>query len=262
MKKILFLFVLAATLLSCSSSSDESNNSPKVLQKVVFYRNTPEEKQWNITNGLLTHITLADGTITEEFVYDNLNRVIRDIKYANGTISESHTITYNSNGTISSIDNLPYFYNAATKTYLYSYGSNFTINCEVNDDMLAVNFTRTGFNPSEYHMSYSNGNMTSFEKSGNNGIVKNFHFDAAFGNNPIYNAVLAIARVKSLLDPAFFIDCQASKDMANGFDKGSADPLYYNYGMLPDSKLVQIGIEVLDNNNFVSSYSFADYYYQ
>lgn len=116
-------------------------------------------------------------------------------------------------------------------------------------------------------MTYSNGNMTSFEKVNNNAtdLVKNFRFDAMLGENPIYNSVLAVARVKSLTDPSFFFDSQASKDMANGYDKGTTDPFFYNYGTIPDveSKHLQVGIEVLDsNNNFVEFYSFADYYYQ
>jgi hypothetical protein len=241
--KILMLFVLATTLFSCSND-DNSGNDLKIVKKVVFYGGTANERHWIITNGLLSEITLADGTIVEKFIYDAQFRLASDIKYSNGEISANTEITYNADSTIKSIDGLPYVYNAATKKYTYSYGSNFTIDCEVNSDMLAVNFIRMGANPSEYHMAYSNHNMTSFEKVG---------------------AVLAVARVKSLTDPSFFIDCQASLDMPNGFDKGTSDPNYYNYGGLPDmsGKHFQVSIEVLYNNStFVDSYSFADYYYQ
>jgi hypothetical protein len=263
MQKILLLFVLAATLFSCSN--DDNNESTLILQKVVFYKGSANERQWNIENGLLTNITLANGTVAESFTYDNQNRVTKEVKYTNGLASETNIIAYNADNTISSINGLAYNFNTATQTYTYSYGSNFTINCQVNSDMLATNFTRTGSNAGQYHMAYANGNMTSFEKTTNGSadILKNFHFDAEFGINPIYNAIIAVARVKSLTDPNFFIDCQVSKNMANGFDKGSTDPFYYNYGSLPDRKLLQIGIEVLDgNNNFVDFYSFADYHYQ
>lgn len=261
--KILMLFVLATTLFSCSNDDDNSGNDLKIVKKVVFYGGTANERHWIITNGLLSEITLADGTIAEKFIYDAQFRLVSDIKYSNGEISANTEVTYNADSTIKSIDGLPYVYNAATKTYTYSYGSNFTIDCEVNSDMLAVNFIRMGANPSEYHMAYSNHNMTSFEKVG--GETKNFNFDAAVVDNPIYSAVLAVARVKSLTDPSFFIDCQASMDMPNGFDKGTSDPNYYNYGGLPDmsGKHYQVSIEVLYNNStFVDSYSFADYYYQ
>lgn len=262
MKKLLMLFVLATTLFSCSSDNDTPAQT--VIQKVVFYRNSPEERQWNIENGLFTTITLADGSVAEEFTYDNLNRVIKDTKFTNGAISEVTTIVYNSDNIIQSINGLPYTYNAATRTYAYSYGSNFTINCKVNEDRLAVDFLRTGFGAGEYHMVYNNGNMASFHKvgAGSTAVLKNFHFDAAFGANPIYSAVLAVARVKSLTDPGFFVDSQASQNMANGFDKGESDPFYYNYGWVPSHNLDEIGIEVLDeNNNSVQFYNFADYHY-
>lgn len=263
MKKLLVLFVLATTLFSCSS--DDNTPTNLVLQKVVFYNNSPNERQWNISNGLLTNITLADGTVVEEFIYDNFNRVVQDIKYSNGLVTETHAITYDDQDIIQSIDALPYTYNPSTKTYAYSYGSNFTILCKVNDDRLAVDFIRTGFMPSEYHMTYAEGDMTSYKKvmNGSTDMVKNFHFDAAFGSNPIYHAVLAVARVKTLTDPGFFVDCQASKNMANGFDGGSGVPYYFNYGIVPDARLMQVGIEVLDaNNNAVDFYSFADYHYE
>ena len=272
MNKILTLFVLAVTLFSCSSSDDNNVNTNSILQKVVFYRDSPNERHWNISNNLLTNITLEDGTLAEEFIYDSQNRLIRDVKYTNGVVTETVIISYNSDNTISSINNLPYTYNASTRTYAYSYGSDFTINCSVNQDMLAVDFIRTGTNDGEYHMTYSNGNMASFEKinSGSTEIIKNFHFDNLLAN-PLYNAILAVARVKSLTDPNFFIDSVASTNIAGGHDKGPSDPNYYSYGYTSsitnnpthNSKDFSIGIEVLDSgNNFVNYYSFADYYYQ
>ena len=264
MNKLIILFVLATTLLSCSS--DDSNTNPDlVLQKVVFYDNSPNEKHWIINNNLLTTITLADGTVVEEFIYDTQNRVIKDTKYTNGAISETNTITYTADNTIQSINGLPYAFNATTRTYTYSYGSDFTINCVVNADQLAVDFVRMGSNAVEYHMSYANDNMTSFKKvvNGSDSVVKNFYFDTSFGNNPLYESVLAVAKVKSLTDPSFFIDAYTSKNLANGFDKGATDTNYYNFGSVPENKLLQIGVEVLDsNNNFVDFYSFANYYYQ
>lgn len=267
MKKLFSIILIAVTLFSCSND-DNNVVPPTVLQKVVFYKNSPNERHWNISNNLLSTITLPDGTIVEQFVYDSQNRVISDIKYANSVITETNTITYNADNTIKTINNLPYTYDAATKTYAYSYGSNFTINCQVNSDFLVENFVRTGTNAGEYHMTYANGDMTSFEKStnGTSDIIKNFHFyPDGTSTNRIYTAVLAVARVKSLTDPNFFIDGQASFELANGFDKGTTDPYYYNYGELPDmdGKLYQIGIEVLDSsNNFVDFYSFAEYHYQ
>ena len=262
-KKIILLFVLATTLFSCSN--EDNSNPTEVLQKVVFYYDSPNERQWNISNNLLTNITLADGTIAEEFIYDSQSRLIRDIKYSNGLITGTDIITYNTDNTINTINGLPYSYNAATRTYTYSYGGSFTINCQVNSDFLVENFVRTGSDAGEYHMTYTNGNMLSFEKStsGTTVVIKNFHFDGTYGANPLYNAIIAVARVKSLTSPDFFIDCQPSTVMPNGFDKGTTDPYYYNYGMVLADRYYQIGVEVLDdNNNYAGGYSFAAYYFE
>lgn len=266
MKNIFFLLTIAVSFLSCTNDSDSTSTSKKI-EKVVFYKNSPNERHWNIENGLLSNITLADGTVAEEFVYDNQNRVVRDVKYTNGLVSETDVITYNADNTINSINGLPYTFNTATQTYNYTYGSNFTISCQVNSDKLAVNFTRTGTNPGIYNMTYSNGNMISYQKlnNGSTVLVKNFNFEAGLGSNPIFNTVLAVGRVKSLTDPSFFVDSQISRDIASGFDKGTTDPYFYNYGVVPaiEGKNFQVGIEVLDNsNNFVDFYSFADYYFQ
>lgn len=264
MNKIFTTIIIAFTLFSCSSD-DSTNPDLKTLEKIVFYRDTANEKQWNFSNNLLQNITLADGSLAEKFIYDSQNRVVSNIKYSNGIVFETNTFIYNADNTIQKINGLPYTFNAATNTYTYSYASDFTINCEVNSDLLAVNFTRTGTNAGEFHMTYANGNMTSFEKitNGSTDVLKNFNFDTILMVNPIADAVLAVARVKSLTDPNFFIDCQASKEVPTGFDKGASDTNYYNYGAIPENKLYKVGIEVLDsNNNFVNFYSFADYHFR
>ena len=264
MKKFITLFISTLSLLSCSNESKDNINSKKI-QKVVFYKNSSNARHWNFTNDLLKNITLADGTLAEEFIYDNKNRVVSNIIYTNGVATETNIITYNTDNTIKSINGLDYAFDTTTQTYTYSYSGTFTITCQVNSDKLAVNYTRTGSNAGEYHLVYTNGNMISFEKStnGTTDLLKNFHFDGTYGNNPIADAVLPVARIKSLTDPSFFIDNHTSKEMPNGFDKGITSPYYFNYGLIPGTALSQIGIEVLDsNNNFVDFYSFADYYYQ
>lgn len=269
MKKLFSIILIAATLISCSSDNDSTPIiTPKKLHKIVYYRDSANERQWNINNGLLTSITTSDGTLVEEYIYDAEKRVIAEKKYTGGVLTETNTISYNSDNIIESINGLHYNYDAATKTYIYSYGSNFTINCKVNEDKLAVDFLRAGFNPSEYHMTYANGNMISFRQVNNAGtdVLKNFHYTSnTKQDNRLYNAILAVAQVKSLTDPNFFVDGQVSKAIGDGFDKGPAVPYYFSYGQTPntDETILQIGIEVLDsNNNPVTWYSFADYYYE
>lgn len=265
MKKLLTLFIVAITLFSCSSSDDDNANPNLVLEKVVFYRNSPNERHWIITNGLLTKITKADGTLVEQFMYDSQGRIVSDTEYTNGIDGESTTVTYNADNTIASVDGLPYTYNAATRTYAYSYGSNFTISSTVNEDGLAIDFVRGGVGASEYHMTYADGNMTSFRKINDDGTetIKNFYFNGSMEGNPIYNAVLAVAKVKSVTDPGFFAEYNSSRFIPNGFDKGPSDPLYYNYGHIPtmSGELYQVGVEVLNGISPVDFYPYADYYY-
>lgn len=267
MKQLFSILLIAVTLLSCSSDNDtQPVVTPTKLQKIVFYRDSASERHWNINNGLLTSITLADGSLAEEFIYDTENRVIADKKYSGGVLTETTTITYTSDNIIQSINGLHYNYDAATQTYTYSYGSNFTIICKVNEDRLAVDFVREGFNPSEYHMAYSNGNMLSFRKVNNGGTdeLKNFHISGTSSTGTqFYNAILAVARVKSLTDPNFFADGQASKAIADGYDKGPTDPYDYSYGQLSniDGKILEVTVSVLDSNGaLVSAYPFTDYY--
>ncbi|WP_264519614.1 hypothetical protein [Flavobacterium sp. N1994] len=270
MKNLICLFIVAISLISCSS--DSTVTPTQTLQKVVFYSGSANQRQWNISNDLLRTITLADGTVVEEFTYDNQNRVVRDVKYNNGIATETDVITYNTDSTINSINGLPYSFDATTRTYEYTYGSSFTISCKVTTDFLAENFVRTGTNASEYHMTYANGDMTSFKKinSGSTDIIKNFHFDEIY-TNPLHNAILAVARIKSLTDPSFFSESVVSTRIAGGYDRGTSDPYYYSYGYSSSTttnpthstKDFSIGIEVLDSsNNAVDVYSFADYYFQ
>ncbi|WP_333599468.1 hypothetical protein [Flavobacterium sp.] len=264
MKKLFFLFAVSTILFSCSN--DNSNTAATdSIKKVIFYRNSPDARQWNFSNDLLTSITLLDGTLVEAFTYDIQKRLVKDVKYTNGVATETNDIVYNTNNTIKSINGLEYTYEAATQTYAYSYSGTFSMTCQVNSDQLALNYSRTGTDAKEYHFAYTNGNMTSFEKvtNGTTEVLKNFHFESTLYGNPIASAVLPVARVKSLLDPDFFIDGQASKSIPVGFDRGASDPYYYNYGMvIGENKYFSVGIEVLDNNNDVDFIQFAEYYYQ
>lgn len=266
MKKLYFLFIAVIALTSCST--DNSNNDPvaPTIDKVIFYRNSPNARQWNFNNdNLLNDITLADGSLAEKFFYDSEGRVTRDVIYTDGVVTDSYDITYNTDDTINSINGLEYNYDAATRTYSYTYSGSFSLVCKVNADLLAVDYSRTDTNTQDYHFVYANGNMTSFEKSvnGTTAAVKNFRFTTPFGANPIANGILAVARVKSLLDPEFLTDSQVSETIPLGYDCGATDPYFYSYGFVPGDNYLSVGIEVLDsNNNDVTFIQYAEYYYQ
>ena len=50
MKKIIFLFVLAITLFSCSSDDSSFSVNPNLLQRVAFYPGQPQENRWNFNS--------------------------------------------------------------------------------------------------------------------------------------------------------------------------------------------------------------------
>ena len=111
MKKIISLFVLAATLFSCSSDKNSSAGNSSLLKRVDFYPNKPNESHWNFNNlGLLDNITKQDGTLVEKFVYDSNNNVIKDTKYNNGSVVADYNVTYDSANIITSINCVAYDY--------------------------------------------------------------------------------------------------------------------------------------------------------
>jgi predicted RND superfamily exporter protein len=266
MKHFLLLLLSAFTLLSCSN--DESS-STTFLQKATFYRNSPNERQWNFnTQGQLVNITLSDGTVVEEFTYNAQKNLILDVKYTNGVVTESYAVTYNANDIITSINNINCYYNSVSKTYSYNNGTT-TINCSVTNDGLVAGYYKvsntTAIAESSYQIIYNtDGNMTSFEKalSGVTTVAKNFYFGNETNDNPIDEAILAVSRVKSIIDPDFFIDSLSSKSIATGFDYGVSNPYHYNYGFTDSENYHQIGVEVLNNQDLVEFFLFAEYYYK
>jgi hypothetical protein len=271
MKKIIFLFVLAATLFSCSSDENSSAGKSSLLKRVDFYPNKPNESRWNFNNlGLLDNITKQDGTLVEKFVYDSNNNVIKDTKYNNGSVVADYNVTYDSANIITSINGVTYDYVYSAAGFRYSY-TNATENfsCEINNDMLLTKYSYSNADSPEkkYDAVYSNNNMISFQRT-NNGtvdLVRNYSFGSDTGNgNPLRNACLGVMKLKSLTEPEFFMDGIFSKSVVLALSFGTGNSIHYAYGLLTNSAnhLSQHDIEVFNGVTFVEYINYSKYYYQ
>lgn len=267
MKKIIFLFVLATTLFSCSSDDSSSVGNPNLLKRVDFYPNKPNETRWNFNNsGLLDNITKPDGTIVEKFVYDSNNNVIKDTKYNNGSIVADYVVTYDSANIITSINGVAYdyVYSAAGSRYSYANATE-NFSCEINNDMLLTNYNYTNSGiEKKYETVYTNGNMISFQRTndGTLDLVRNYSFGSNL-DNPLQIACLGVMKLKSLTDPEFFMDGIFSQSVVSSSSfEGSTT--HYNYGLLINSNnhLLQHDIEVYDGDTFVEYINYSKYYYQ
>ena len=185
MKKIVFLFVIFTTLISCSDNDDSNSINTDLLQRVDFYPSKTFENRWNFnSDGLLTTITDANNNLIEAFVYDSNNNIIQDIKYSSGTPSENYLITYNSNNKITSINSRSYDYNASENRYYYADG-NETFSCELNADGLATHYLDFFDFPgvsddiqTEFTFQYENGNLLNISGFGKSmsDVIINFSY--------------------------------------------------------------------------------------
>ncbi|QBZ96693.1 hypothetical protein [Flavobacterium sangjuense] len=271
MKKYVFLFVLAITLFSCSSDDTSSILvNPELLQRVDFYPNTANETRWNFNDsGILDHITKADGTLIEKFIYDSNNNVIRDTKYNNGSIVADYVVTYNSSNIITTINGQAYnyIYSAAGFRYFYSNATE-NFNCEINNDLLLTEYTYSNSVSPEkkYEAVYTNSNMISFQRTTNGSVdlVRNYSFLNVINGNPLRNACLGVLKLKSLTDPEFFKDGIFSRSVLSSLSFESGNSAHYNFGLLINSHnyLSQHDIEVYDGDTFVEYINYSKYYYQ
>ena len=269
MKK-LFLILTAISLFSCSESQDTVSANPNLLQKVVFFVGQSNEVHWYFnSNGLLSEIKSPDGTLLEKFDYDFNNNVIKDTKYGNG--AGVYEITYNSNNLITSINGQNCSFDNSTRTYSFALDispvgeGNGT--CMVNDDKLAINSTFVNSISHEFvtEIGYQNGNMVAYDYTVNNGPGSEHRmFNHGGISNPLKDAALPVFRLKSLIDPSFFIEGISSVTMVENVTFGNANPYYFNYGFLihDDGRPEQQDREIYNGSELEFFYTFAQYYYQ
>lgn len=271
MKKIIFLFVLAITLFSCSSDDSSSTSNPNLLQRVDFYPATTFENRWNFNaDGLLTTITDANNNLIETFVYDSNNNVIQDIKYSSGSPTDNYLITYDSSNKITDINGKHYNYSTSDNRYYYTSG-NETFSCELNAEGLATHYSDFFDFPdegddiqTEFNFQYGNGNLLNMSGYGNNmsDVIIIFNYGTVV--NPLKNATLPVFRIKSLINPHFFNTGISSGSVKEYERYAPGDPETHSFGMLfyPSNKIELLTQEDFYLGVYESSLTNSHYYYQ
>jgi hypothetical protein len=271
MRKIITLFVIATTLFSCSSDDSTSTINPNLIQRVDFYPGTSFEKRWLFnSDGLLTDITKADGTLLEKFIYDTDNNVVQYTKYEDGSATENYLITYNSSNKITDINGKLYNFSASENRYYYTIG-NESFSCELNAEGIAthyiyfIDFPDEGDDiQTEFSFQYENGNLTSMTGFGNNMSDIEINFNYGLVINPLKIATLPVLKIKSILDPHFFNAGISSNNIKEYQSYAVGDPETHSFGMLfyPTNKIELITQENFSNGVIESTITNSYYYYQ
>jgi hypothetical protein len=268
MQSLLFLFLLPFLFLSCDNDDEKTiDSNAELLEKVVFYPESEQEVKWLFNeNGLLSKITKANGTIIEEFIYDNNNNVKTDIIYNDDATFTTYTILYNSENIITKINETDYNYIASENKYFYLKGTE-EFSCYINSDGLVTNSIHKNTSSNSeflisYSLKYQNGNMMNYHFNGNNlSEVRNFNYNTA--NNPILKAALPVFKLKSVTNPGFFKDGFSSKNISQSLSFEENTPVYFNFAMLvyPNNSVEQLDVEVYKNDVFDNIYTLAKFYY-
>ncbi len=271
MKKIIFLFVLATTVLSCSSDDSSSNTNSNLLQRVDFYPGTSFEKRWLFnSDGLLTDITKADGTPLEKFTYDTDNNVVQYTKYENGSATENYLISYDSSNKITDINGKHYNYSASENRYYYTIG-NESFSCDLNTDGIATHYLDFFDYPNEgddilteFSFQYENGNLLSMSGLENtlSDVEVNFNYSNVI--NPLKFATLPVLKIKSILEPIFFNSGISSNHTKEYESYALGDPESHSFGILinPSNKIELLSQENYSNGVLESILTNSHYYYQ
>jgi hypothetical protein len=268
MKNLLLLVIASLAFLSCSNDdSGVVNSNSNKLQRVAFFPNTPNERQWNFNqDGFLISITKADGTIVERYLYDSNNKVTEIITNENGT-EASFVIQYDSNGTISKINTTDYSFNSNTRTYSYTNGDNY-FSCTINDDgfftnLIIGNSSAQNTFENNYQANYQNGSITNFSNNGTNVETLTKTFQNSTVKNPMFAGIKAVLKVKSLLDPTFFADGVSSKMIVENIALENQDK-HIEAGLLlnRNNDVESVTWQFFEGNNFEDAQTFAQFYYQ
>jgi hypothetical protein len=212
MKKLFCLVLLTFISISCSNSDEEETPidtiDPTKLAKVIFYPGASNETHWNFNkNGLLKEITLKNGTILENFIYDVnknlLNYTILYINYIENKPRAINNFTYDSNNHITSYNGQDVTFNQLLNSYtVHAKNAYGLVNTEIklNDDLLIVDekenyMEEVAYSVQGFRSSYENHNMKSFG-SNSRELEGNYKYDNKV--NPFKQALLPICKAMGI----------------------------------------------------------------
>lgn len=273
MKNFCFIFIAFFTLLSCSNDTTEQTTiDPNLLQRIDFFPGLSIERRWVFnTDGLLKEITKSDGTLVQDFTYDNNNRLINSTVFNDNGFNQTYTFTYDNNNFVNSVNGETVNYDAGLEGY---YVGNFAQNyrlTKINSEKLLV-YGKTSYqdfdddgNPyeiiwDEITVNYSNNNLMSFSP---NDSCNFFTYDSQI--NPLRNAILPICRAFSFIENSRWVDgLYFSPNNPLSHDYCSEDPEseVYNYTYNTDNLPL---IQTRDNyylGVYENTITTAKYYYQ
>lgn len=273
MKNCCYIFIAFFMLLSCSNdTSDQANIDTNLLQRIDFYPGLSIERRWVFnTDGLLKEITKSDGTLVQDFTYDNNNRLINSTVFNDNGFNQTYTFTYDNSNFVNSVNGETVNYNAGLDSY---YVGNLSQNyrlTKINSEKLLV-YGKTSYqdfdddgNPfetiwDEITVTYSNNNLMSYHP---NDSCNYFTYDSQ--TNPIRNAILPICRAFSFIENSRWVDgLYFSPNNPLSHDYCSEDPESEVYNYTYNTNNLPL-IQTRDNyylGVYENTITSAKYYYQ
>ncbi|MEK8180500.1 hypothetical protein WMW71_09125 [Flavobacterium buctense] len=273
MKNCCYIFIAFFMLLSCSNdTSDQANIDTNLLQRIDFYPGLAFERRWVFnTDGLLKEITKSDGTLVQDFTYDNNNRLINSTVFNDNGFNQTYTFTYDNTNFVNSVNGETVNYNASLDSY---YVGNLSQNyrlTKINSEKLLV-YGKTSYqdfdddgNPyeitwDEITVTYSNNNLMSYYP---NDSCNYFTYDSQ--TNPIRNVILPICRAFSFIENSRWVDglyFSPNNPLSHEYCSEDPESEVYNYTYNTDNLPL---IQTRDNyylGVYENTITTAKYYYQ
>ena len=257
MKNLCFFFFSFFILASCSNdATNQTTTNPSLLQRIDFFPGLSIERRWIFNaDGWLEKITKSDGTLVQEFIYDNNNRLINSNVFNDSGTNQTYTFTYDNNDFVNSVNGETVNYNVGLDAY---YVGDLTQNyrlTKINNEKLLV-YGKTSYqdfddngNPyeiiwDEITVGYSNNNMMSYSP---NDSCHFFTYDNEI--NPLKEALLPICRAFSFVENSRWID---------GLYFSNNNPLSQNYcSEDPESEIYSY---IYNSNNLPLTQTKDNYY--
>lgn len=271
MKRFAFFLLSFFALTSCSQDDSREEN-PIISDKLVrvdFRPGLNGERRWHFNSeGLLTSITKADGTIVESFLYDANDNLVQNTKLQDNGTYQTYNITY-AGGLVFQINAQDYNYSYLEHKYFYTSGFE-SFECTVDENDIIEN-SRSVYddNVDVYETNYN----INFNDDGN--LISHFFHGTLIGDyehsftynlrtNPIRSGVLSILRAKSLYDPYFFTDGHSSANlmMTMNYATDDFESNTYTYDYNTNNLPVTQTQSHFNGGVLQNTYVTAKYYYE